>query len=181
MNSIFLSFSGLGRSLFPRWGFGGRRTSVAGTNGASVLENLSTKTESSKDIKTLLEAARQSRSLQDLQEFLLAARNENLNIALVLKFHEIDLVNVVSGKIKRTQLNENVLKLRFDEFSSQDYEKARAVIDKVTHGQGRSFNPPYVVFLGNPIIEVSNQISNYYEVKGIHLILELLDNKIEIC
>ena len=166
--------------VFSRWRFPSRKPKPLAVETVQLPTANDVPIESPKDIKTLLEAARASGSLHDLQEFLLAAKEGNLQIALILKFHDIDLLSVVSGTIQLTQLGEHLLKIRFHEFSNQDYEKARAVIDKVTNGKGRSFNPPYVVYWGNDIVEVSNQTSNCHEVKGIYLISELPDNKIKI-
>lgn len=159
--------------LFPRWHWGREQTRARKTTELPAANNLPV--ESPKDIKTLLEAARQSHSLPDLQEFLLAAKEGNLQIALTL---QLEIVTVVSGRIENTRLDRDKLILRFKEFNSSDRDYGRIVFNKITNGNWRSKQPLHTLhFRDEPIFEISDQ---WYKVRDIYLISGPPDDTMKI-
>src|SRR3989338_5072624 len=104
-------------AVLSGWHWACRRPRAGKTTELTVAYNVSSEAESPKDIKALLEAARRSNGLDDLEKFLLAAKDENLQIALTL---ELDIVSVVSGKIENARLDGDKLMIRFKKFNSSD-------------------------------------------------------------
>lgn len=160
-------------ALLSRWHLV-RRKPRAGKP-AELPTAVPSEAESPKDIKTLLEAARTSNGLDDLQKFLLAARDKNLQIALTL---ELDIVSVVSGKIENARLDSNKLIIRFKKFNSSDRDYGRIVFNKITNGNWRTMKPlhtPY--FCEDSRFEISDTL---YKVRDIYLISGPPDDTMKI-